>query len=53
MKKHTKEPHLRIAQEKLAQEFITDLHGKEEYKNAKEISQALFKNNIKNGHAPS
>ena len=47
MEKHIKEPHLRLAQEKLAQEFITDLHGEKEYKNAKTISEALFKNNIK------
>ena len=47
MEKHIKEPHLRIAQEKLAQEFITDLHGEKEYQNAKTISDALFKNNIK------
>lgn len=48
MKQHNENPHLRIAQEKLAQEFITDLHGKEEYKSAKQISDALFKNDIKN-----
>lgn len=48
MEKHKKEPHLRLAQETLAKEFITDLHGKEEYQNAKEISTALFSNDIKN-----
>ena len=48
MKQHNENPHLRIAQEKLAQEFITDLHGEEEYKSAKQISDALFKNDIKN-----
>ena len=48
MKEHNEKPHLRLAQEKLAQEFITDLHGKEEYQNAKQISEALFKNDIKN-----
>ena len=47
MEKHNKEPHLRLAQETLAKEFITDLHGESEYKNAKEISTALFSNNIK------
>lgn len=47
MEKHNKEPHLRLAQETLAKEFITDLHGENEYKNAKEISTALFSNNIK------
>ena len=48
MKEHNEKPHLRLAQKKLAQEFITDLHGKEEYQNAKQISEALFKNDIKN-----
>ena len=48
MEKHKEQPHLRIAQEKLAQEFITDLHGENEYLNAKQISEALFKNDIKN-----
>ena len=48
MEKHKEQPHLRIAQERLAQEFITDLHGKNEYSNAKQISDALFKNDIKN-----
>ena len=48
MEKHKKEPNLRLAQETLAKEFITDLHGKEEYQNAKEISTALFSNDIKN-----
>lgn len=47
IKEHNQKPHLRLAQEKLAQEFITDLHGKKEYQNAKTISDALFKNNIK------
>lgn len=47
MKQHNENPHLRIAQEKLVQEFITDLHGEEEYKSAKQISDALFKNDIK------
>ena len=42
MKEHNEKPHLRLAQEKLAQEFITDLHGKEEYQNAKQISEAFF-----------
>ncbi len=48
MEKHKEQPHLRIAQEKLAQEFITDLHGENQYLNAKQISEALFKNDIKN-----
>ena len=48
MKQHNENPNLRIAQEKLAQEFITDLHGEKEYKSAKQISDALFKNDIKN-----
>ncbi len=47
MKEHIQKPHLRLAQEQLAKEFITDLHGKKEYEDAKTISEALFKNNIK------
>ncbi len=43
MEKHNKEPHLRIAQKKLAECIITDLHGEENYKKAEQISQALFR----------
>ena len=41
------EPHLRLAQKALAKEVITFLHGEEEYNHAVEISEALFKGNIK------
>lgn len=46
MDRHNKEPHLRIAQEVLAREFITDLHGKDEYDKAYKISKCLFNNKI-------
>ena len=42
-----KEPHLRLAHKALAREVITFLHGKEEYERAVQISEALFKGNIK------
>lgn len=42
MSLHEKEPHLRIAQKKLAECIITDLHGEDEYKKAVQISEALF-----------
>ena len=42
-----KEPHLRIAHKKLAEEIITFLHGHLEYEKAVHISDALFKGNIK------
>lgn len=45
--KHNKEPHLRIAQQKLAEEVITFLHGTDEYNHALNISESLFKGNIK------
>ena len=48
MKKHNEEPHLRMAQKKLACEIITDLHGKEEFDKAVRISEALFKGNFTN-----
>ena len=48
MKEHNAKPELRIAQKKLAQEIITDIHGKEEYESALKVSEALFKGNIKN-----
>ena len=47
MKKHQEQPELRFAQKTLAKEFITDLHGKEEYEKALRISEALFSGNIK------
>ncbi len=47
MKKHNEEPHLRIAQKELARCIITDIHGEEEYKSAKHISECLFSSEIK------
>lgn len=47
MEDHEKEPHLRKAQKKLAECIITDLHGKESYLNALEISEKLFNGDIK------
>ena len=38
---------MRIAQEALAREVITFLHGSEEYEKAKKISKALFTDEIK------
>ena len=46
MKKHSEKPEERIAQRALAKEFITDLHGSEEYENAEKISKALFTDEI-------
>ena len=48
MDRHNKEPHLRIAQETLAKCIITDLRGEEEYTTARDISKALFSEDIKN-----
>ena len=45
---HNKEPHLRNAQKILAREIITDLHGKEEYEKALNISKNLFEGEIRN-----
>ena len=47
MKKHNEKPELHIAQKALAKEIITDLHGKEEYNHALNLSEALFSGNIK------
>ncbi len=47
VKKHNEEPHLRIGQKTLAREFITDLHGKEEYEKAVKISECLFNGDVK------
>ena len=44
--KHNEHPELREAHKILAREIITDLHGKEEYKKAVRISEALFKGNF-------
>ena len=46
-KKHKEKPELRIAQEALAKEVITFLHGSEEYEKALRISKSLFSGNIK------
>ena len=45
---HKKNPELREAQQALAREIITDLHGSDEYNKAKKISEALFTGDIKN-----
>lgn len=47
MRKHQEHPEERLAQKTLAKEFITDLHGKEEYEKALRISEALFSGNLK------
>ena len=47
MDKHREKPEERLAQKTLAREFITDLHGKEEYEKALRISEALFSGNLK------
>ena len=46
MREHNEAPHLRIAQKALAKEFITDLHGEDEYLHAKEMSEVLFSGNV-------
>ena len=46
MKKLNEKPEDRIAQRTLAKEFITDLHGKEEYESAVKISETLFSGDI-------
>ena len=46
MKKHNEKPEDRLAQRTLAKEFITDLHGEEEYLKAEKISKALFTDEI-------
>ena len=46
MKRHNEKPEERIAQRALAKEFITDLHGAEEYEKAEKISRALFTDEI-------
>lgn len=45
-KSHNENPHLREAHKALAREVITDLHGKEAYERAEEISRILFAGNI-------
>ena len=46
MKEHKEHPEDRTAQKKLAEEFIVDLHGKESFLHAKEVSEALFSGNV-------
>ena len=46
MKEHLEAPHLRIAQKALTKEFITDLHGSEEYEKALKMSEVLFSGNV-------
>ena len=46
-KEHKKTPEKRLAQENLAKEIITFLHGENAYNDAKTISKALFSGNIK------
>ena len=46
--KHKEHPELREAHKILAREIITDLHGSEEFEKAVRISEALFKNDLKN-----
>ena len=45
-KDHFKEPEKRIAQQTLAREIITDLHGKEEYEKALRLSNVLFSGDV-------
>lgn len=47
MDEHNKTPEKRIAQKKLAECVISDLHGEESYQNAVKISEALFNGDIK------
>lgn len=47
MDEHNKTPEKRIAQKKLAECVISDLHGEESYQNAVKISDALFNGDIK------
>ncbi len=46
VEEHNKEPHLRLAQKKLAECIITDIHGEDEYKKAVQISEALFSGDL-------
>lgn len=45
-KEHFKEPEKRIAQQALAREIITDLHGNEEYERALRLSNVLFSGDV-------
>lgn len=46
-KQHNAEPHLRVAQKRLAYEIISDLHGEKAYYEAEKISQHLFAGEIR------
>ena len=45
-KEHLEKPELRIAQQTLAKEVITFLHGEEEYEHALKLSQILFSGDV-------
>ncbi len=45
---HEKYPEKRLAQETLAREIITDIHGKEEYLHASSLSKVLFTGEVNN-----
>ena len=45
-KEHLEQPERRIAQQALAREIITDLHGKEEYEKALRLSKVLFSGDV-------
>lgn len=47
MEEHKTSPEKRIAQKKLAECVISDLHGEESYQNAVKISESLFNGDIK------
>ena len=46
-REHTANPHLRLAQKKLAEEILNDLHGEGAYESALRISELLFAGKIK------
>jgi tyrosyl-tRNA synthetase len=46
-KQHLEAPHLRIAQKKLAEEIISDLHGHDAFVEAQRISELLFAGEIR------
>lgn len=46
-REHTANPHLRLAQKKLAEEILNDLHGEGAYESALKISELLFAGKIK------
>ncbi len=47
-KEHNEARYKRLAQETLAKEIITDIHGQESYEEAKRISKALFEGDLAN-----